>query len=327
MRELCPICGNGTVDSIPMNFEVPDGWPLPKENWWNLCRCGFVWLSNSANEENYNEYYKKCYVGANYHDETPHRERLWALARFINERFPKETSIMDYGGGNGRLGKCLKEYGFDTYAVCDVDDEIPIFCDLIVASHVIEHVYDLNKMMEMFKNTTNQVIVELPEALAYSYRTEPPMLDYQTQHINHFGISQLDRLFSNYDFSCEYRENLEFPLLNMPTYRAVYKSNGHQEMFDRIRKFLSYPALTPIGSPVIVYGLGDFCMWVLANWKFDIASFVDDSPQYRGMTIKGKPILDHIEGDFPILVIARGKQKELVEHIKSLGVKNEIIVL
>jgi hypothetical protein len=326
MRERCPICGEYPVDRIDMSFEVPDGWALPKYNQWLLCPCGFVWLNNHAIEENYEEYYKNQYIGSNYNNESPHRERLWDLANFINSKFPKETAVIDFGGGNGYLGKCLKKMGFDTYAVCDVDSEIPIFCDLIVASHVIEHIYDLNKMMEMFANTTEQVLVELPESLEYSYRTEPKMLDYQTQHINHFGISQLDRLFSNYNFSCEYWETLEFPLLNMPTYRAIYKKNGYQEMFNRVKRVLDIPAIAT-DEPVIVYGLGDYAMWILANNPIEVASYVDDSPQYRGMTIKGKPILDHVEGDEPILVIARGKQKELVEHIKSLGIKNEIIVL
>jgi hypothetical protein len=324
MRELCPICGKQPIDSFDMNFEVPDSWPLPKHNQWLLCSCGFVWLFNHATEDNYNEYYLRCYIGANFNSEPPHRERLWGMAEFISKHFDSNISIVDFGGGDGVLGRYLKEYKFNNYMICDVGQSIPP-CDLIVASHVIEHIYDLNKMTANFA-VANTVLAEVPEALAYSYRDKPAMLDYQTQHINHFGVSQLDRLFSNYGFSCEHREISEFPLLNMPTYRAIYKKNGYHRMFDRVKSVLDCPPLHT-DKPVIVWGLGDYAMWVLANNNIGVSSFVDLSKQYRGMTIMGKPILDHVEGDDPILVIARGKQKEIVEYIKSLGIKNEVIVV
>jgi hypothetical protein len=339
LRNICPVCGNGAVDDYEMDFEVPDRWPLPKENWWNLCRCGFVWLCNNATEDNYNEYYKKFYVGATYHSDSPHLERLKALAQFISYRFPRNTSIIDYGGGLGQLGIYLRDYGFNNYSVCDVGQQLRT-CDLIVASHVIEHIYNLNAMMMQFRTWTDQVLVELPESLGYSYKTFPPLLDYQTQHINHFGISQLDMLFSNYDFSCEYRESLEFHMLNMPTYRAIYKNNGHHNMFDRIKHSIDTSKITleekmiPIrqlygGVPFIIYGLGDYAMWFLATVKNlpSIAGFVDKNPIYKGMTLMGMPILDHVEGDYPILVIARGKQQDIVDDIKSLGIKNRVIVL
>lgn len=30
MRPNCPVCGGKPIDTLPMDYAVPDGWPLAK---------------------------------------------------------------------------------------------------------------------------------------------------------------------------------------------------------------------------------------------------------------------------------------------------------
>jgi hypothetical protein len=85
--------------------------------------------------------------------------------------------------------------------------------------------------------------------------------------------------------------------------------------------------LRNITSPVIVWGCGDMCMHVLLQAKLNVAYFVDIAPSYRGTTISGVPVLDHVVSDEPIVVIAQYQNSSILKSISDAGLKNEVIAV
>jgi len=336
MRTNCPVCGsNKRFSDWELNYKIPDGWTVPEKNDVCLCMaCGMVWYDNNGTQADYDEYYKTKY---GYGLDAPlHKVRLDGMAADVLKAFPLTYKIADFGGGEGYLVNKLRSFGYDVYS-WDAGDGVPKDIDLIIASHVIEHVSDLKSMMESFVDalnpTTAFVIVELPDAISYSGLSWPPMLDYQTKHINHFPPFCLDLLFANHGFTCCHRSD-EVSMPPYTNYRAVYKRDllcGHYFTAKaHIEKSMAarIETMKKITEPVIMYGAADTA-WYLMDKVPDlpVAYFIDeDTKSYPpGSTLCGIPVVDKVTTDHPILVIAAGQRKEILAKIRALGLNNEVI--
>jgi len=64
-----------------------------------------------------------------------------------------------------------------------------------------------------------------------------------------------------------------------------------------------------------------------AKVPLDVAHYVDLDPAYRNQTIQGVPVLDHVEGNYPIVVIAQMQKESVLESIRKLGIQNRIITI
>jgi len=340
MRENCPICKSKPADSFRMNFDIPDGWTLPRDNLVKFCdKCGFVWMDNEATQKDYDTYYRDRYgFGVNNHDN-------YALLNYVTNIIfdlvrNKDIKIADFGGGEGILVGKLKEVGFTDISVWDVDDSNPGpgSIDLVIANSVIEHIYDLDGMMQRFKKALKPdgyVYGQVPESFSYADRAWPPILDYNTKHINHFGVFQMDLMFTNYGFSCTHRLHYEYAPLNVPCYMAIYRNNGMEDFFEKVKmRIINYTDLAErsithkIHTPVVIWGLGDIAWHILGHSEhtgLEIAELIDIDPAYKGTMINGIPVKDKVETDYPILIMAQGQKQGIKDNIKKLGLKNEVI--
>ena len=336
MRTNCPVCGSDKrYTDWTLNFTMPDNWTIPGSSDVCLClSCGMVWYDSFATQADYDEYYKTKY---GYGLDIPeHQLRLDGLAKVIFDTFAPDVRVVDFGGGEGYLVKKLLQLGFKDVSGWNVGDTPPQNVDLIVASHVIEHVYDLKTMMQGFvdvlRPTTGFVLVEVPDALHYSHLTWPPLLDYQTKHINHFPPFCIDLLFANHGFTCLMRDaNHSLPYTN---YRAMYQRDRMGNHYFRAKKGVEknmvpkIEALRKITEPVIVYGCSD-TVWYLLNKVPDlpVAYFVDEDTQAYppGSTIGGISVVDKIDTDHPILVMAANQRKVILDKLVQLGLTNEVI--
>src|ERR1019366_6707362 len=71
---------------------------------------------------------------------------------------------------------------------------------LVVLSHVLEHVRDVGAAidgLEAIMSTRGRVYAEVPNASQYAEYLVAPFLDFNTEHINHFSVSTLKRLFAS----------------------------------------------------------------------------------------------------------------------------------
>jgi len=335
MRNLCPVCDSETSDSFILEFAVPDGWPCPEVNEVKLCsECGFIWYDNDMSQANYDEYYQKYY---GYHlNNAYNRTRLWNIAQFIQSIMNTNAQIVDFGGDDGYLADHLIEIGFKNVKVHNIGDQFANKPDLIVASQVIEHIYDIHPVIDSFYqalSSNGMCLVELPEAQLFSKRDWPPLLDYNQKHINHFNVFNLDLLFAKHQFSNVNRDFIEYKPLNSPCYRALYQKDGHKSIFQDVKfhiqenDFRYLSKLKEIDQPVIVFGIGDIAMHLLQKSSLDVVYFIDNDPIYSGQILMGKPIKNVIDSDEPILVMAQGQKDSILEDLKKRGVKNEVIVL
>lgn len=346
MRTRCPVCrSNNVIHLMEMKFLVPDGWKLPDSNDIMHCRhCDLIWYSNNMTQQDYNNYYMEKY-GFNYATTLDvDMPRIYSLADVI-ERYIKdqEALIVDFGGGiEGALVKVLKERGYTRAVNVEVGDSMPFDADLIVSSHVLEHIYDLEWVMRLLENhlgDKGSVLIEVPDANAIGRKWEMPILDFNQKHVNHFSPRTLDILFESRGWELKYAERGQMPANHGYYYRAIYQKvsafgSGFVQFDsrDRINGTLMELSrkLELIEGDVIVWGCGDYCLFALRNVnrdKMNIVHFVDLDPAYEGATIEGKPVLDHVEGDAPILVIAQGQKESIVESIKMSGYKNRVVVI
>lgn len=342
MRTSCPICN----EPLPPNhwrldFVVPDGWTLPDKNLVCICsRCGFVYYDNNNTQEDYNLYYRNNYSVIDPKVVEGDKLRLEDLATLISKIVQDPLNkVVDIGGGSGQLEKELRSKGLVNITTVDVEEEIPDKPDIIVLANVIEHIYDLQSFMRYMVSKINSgayVVLEVPDA--YLISKEPklyPLLDYHQKHVNHFNTFSLDYLFITNGFARTSLDFVKYPYNNIPIIRVVYQyiaTELSKEMYNESKKIVEreikkkVDRLKEIKTPVIVWGCGDLCMHLLTKVDLDVVYFVDNEPQFRGATILGKPVLDEVTSDEPIVVIAQGQKSSLVNKIKSLGLTNELII-
>lgn len=341
-RMDCPVCDSkNTYCDWRTHFGVPDGWTLPEHVDVRVCLdCGFVFYDSPATSDDYDKYYKDKY-GFGIFGSGLHEKRLDGLATEIAERFPKRGKIADFGGGDGYLAHRLEEYGFQS-VMWDLNDPDPTDCDFIVTSHTLEHLVNLYGCLERFLyalKRRGKVIVEVPDEYACSFQKSPPILDYNWVHINHFAPSQMDLLFSRHGFSKIDGHSTEYicgnSTLAQYCYRAFYEKDGLVGMYFRTRDIirenlmeLKYK-LDKVTEPVIVYGCGTIMLQLCRMTNLNIVYFVDDDVKAYppGSSYNGVPILNKVKSDETILICAMGQKQDILDRIKSNGLKNNVIII
>jgi len=335
MRKLCPICQTEPKYSYEYKFVVPTNWTLPNVNYIKFCpKCGFIWYDNDKTQADYDKYYQERYgYGL---DNIDDKERMWQLASTIKRMVSKkDIKIVDVGSNSGYFEEHLRELGFTNASTVRVKEPLGTDNDLLTISHVMEHVYNLPDFMQRITDSLKDngiVIAEVPETWAYSYKEWPHLLDFHQPHVNHFTDFSLDLLFANYGYKKFDEFRAEYPIINIPTYRAGYVKNGLEYMYDKIKmKLINYTdeivrKLRRIKEPVIIYGLGDLAWHIIAESPtLNIVGLVDNNEAYKGCKINGIPVLDKIVTDDTILVMAQGQKLNILDKINKLGLTNKVI--
>jgi hypothetical protein len=337
MRNLCPVCDSpDRVDNWTMTYEVPDGWENPLTNLICLCsNCGMIYYDNYKTQEDYDAYYKNRY-DSGYSQTSPEaKERLDNLIKLvIKSEHNKDACIVDFGGSEGYVGKVLNEAGYKNVHTVNVGDKLPKNIDLLIASHVLEHVYDVQGIMnKLTKNVRGKFIIDMPDAIAMSKIKPLPILDYHQKHINHFSIKTISTLMNRFGYTPTFIEYYTVEPHNYPSFRILYEklneSLAYFESKEHVSKNIAakLKTLKSIKEPVIVWGCGDICLHLLSKVRLNVIHYVDMDEAFRNQTIDGIPVLDHIEGDYPIVVIAQMQKSGILDNIKKLGIQNQIIVV
>jgi predicted SAM-dependent methyltransferase len=321
-----------------MEFIVPDSWPMPTENEICLCLdCGMIYYDNDSSQEKYDEYYNKYYgydtslTGIDAH------KRLEDLTDLSMEICPDKNSvIIDFGGGEGIIEKILKENGYNRIFTINPKDKFPEEkADLIIASQVLEHIYDLHGMMEkliLHIKKNGKFLIELPDAI--NMMNAPlPILDYHEKHVNHFLPTTLDIFFDMYGYlpTYQYRcfEKSHFGYIYRVVYERINSSYVYYLSKEIVEKNVEEKVkkLFKIDFPVQIWGCGDICMHLLTKVKLDVVNYIDNDPAYRDQTIGGIPVTTNVLEDVPIVIIAQNQVTSIVNDIKNKNLKNEVIII
>jgi len=338
MRNECPACGNPRrLDNWQLDFLVPDGWPQPTHNTVCLCTsCGLIYYDNDKTAADYDQYYRQYYGydgNLNLHQNDV---RLDGVADLVKRHFPKYFRIVDFGGGDGYLERRLQRDGYTDVHTVRVDDPLPEDVNLVIATQVFEHLYDLRGTLDRLLNcmiARGIFLIEVPDALEMTFMQGSAIKDYQQKHCNHFAPFVLDRLFSSIGYDRFYSEQGEMTGYFGTYYRAIYNRNVAIDMYAMSKVQIAHALerkmlkLQEINRPVIVWGCGDLAMHLLAKINLPVVYYVDNDPAFKGATIGGVPVRGAVTSGEPIVIMAQNQATALLKRIQDLGLTNEVIVV
>lgn len=336
MTRSCPVCEfKGRHEIWSMDFRVPDEFPLPSRISWFTCDlCGMLYGDGDFNQSTLNDYYTNYYgYGIN---SAQNIIRLKSDAKNIAEMVSKDALIIDFGGagddGKSILVDELNQLGLYNSACIGVNDPIPANCDIIFASHVIEHVYDLPETMKRLCGALKDdglLIVDGPDSMGILLHWNKPMMDYNTKHINHFMLHSYLDLGRRYKL--EAIQVTSYTLDGAPAFQIHFKRFDMAEksslriaiktgqMLDALRIYEKSQ------EPINIWGVSDIMWFLMDKVSLNVQNYIDSDPAYVGQTYNGHPIVKRPENVFPILILAQGQRTRLIEYIRSLGLKNQIV--
>ena len=226
----CPICSSTKKEIIGEK----DRYGLFYKT--NICTdCGFVYTSPRMTQDAYNEFYnveyRQLYVGKSTATEAffDRQERKGAsIYNFLRKNKligNKPLFVFEVGCGAGGileffrkkghkvkgidLGREYVEYGKEIH---NLDLETAILSemhlnekpDIVIYSHVLEHILDINEELEAIKSCSKEstlVYIEVPGIKEVHKNYESNILRYfQNAHTFHFTLETLTNLFSKNGF-------------------------------------------------------------------------------------------------------------------------------
>ena len=332
-------------------FALPPGHPLPRSFDIVACPvCDFVYADTEATAAAYDRYYSDYSKYADQGTSTGgggdprDQARIKATAEEIARHLPDKASrIVDIGCANGGMLAALRDLGYANLLGIDpspdcVANTLRLFdiparqgwlgalpletapADLVILSHVFEHVLDLADAIVRVRAVLSSggiVFVEVPDAARYAECLAAPFQDFNTEHINHFGLASLANLFAAHGFVCiaEGAKTLDiaggarypacfgfFRLAQGDSSPAAWRRDpeffvalGHYITESAARLGLINARLAPVLlHPVIVWGVGQLTLKLLVETglsEADIVAFVDGNPLHHGKELNGRPIL------------------------------------
>ena len=384
----CPICDSDDVELLHrQNFVLPEKHPL-SEGYRVVCcnECGFVFADTTATQSDYDKFYAdhskyndiktSTGGGGNPLDE----RRLMDTAATLAQILPNfNSSILDIGCATGGLLRELSKLGYRALVGIDPSEEcvnatkgspgvtaevgslnkiredIGKF-DLVVLSHVLEHVQDTKTAMEIFNRITkpgSMVYIEVPDATRYRDFVIAPFQDFNTEHINHFSLTALQNFFrkgwrtkSSGSKLIKLAEGLFFPSIY---FIAEKLDASHEQQLEKdqslllsINHYIEVSAklfsevneklkeILRESESIIVYGTGQLAMKLLRDSCLkdaNIELFVDGNPLNHGKKLMGKRICSPVEicgSTAPVLITSLVNCESIREDISQLGITNTI---
>ncbi len=332
----CPVCEQfDRTEVFAMSYRIPDGWPLPRKIVWYTCAtCEMLYGDGDFSQPMLNEYYAKYYgYGVNSPDNVQ-RLKMDAVTIASLAKHETDAAIVDFGGagddGRSVIVDSLHGRGYVNAECIGAGDILPHDCDIIYASHVIEHIYDLPETMERLSGALapkGLLIIDGPDATGLLQKWKMPILDFNTKHINHFTLRDYLNLGHAHGFeltSCKSYElegapayQLHFSRLDVAHSSALHVMTNIAARVERLK--------TLAGLPLNVWGMGDITWHLLSQVDLNILDYIDNDPAYRGATYNGRPVQDRPTNAAPILVMAQGQRQRLIENIRKAGILNPII--
>ncbi len=332
----CPVCTyTRRTQVFSMGYKVPDGWTLPSRIDWHTCdRCKMIYADGDMNQAMFDKYYTERYgYGVS---NTDNIDRLRNDAFLISglEGVTSNSRIADFGGAGDNGKSVLVEelqsvWGLFNSVCVTPNDSLPKLCSVIYASHVLEHIYDLPQTMKRLSDALapdGLLIVDVPDATGLLKRWKMPILDFNTKHLNHFTLRNLLDLGFHNGFEAVYVKSYELEFA--PCYQVHFRrldvaKESRIHIAKNMKKRIGQ--LDDITFPVNIWGMSDIVWYLLSQVDVDVLNYIDNDPAYRGQTYNGKSVLERPDNDQPIIILAQGQRKRLIENIRKMNIKNEII--
>jgi 2-polyprenyl-3-methyl-5-hydroxy-6-metoxy-1,4-benzoquinol methylase len=251
--ERCPICGTESPLILELHFNQKMNLPtvVPIRH----CASDNFLFVATGEQQSYDEYYQAV-ANDSYHSEVSsnnlrspiadlQREHLLNL---LGDFFQRPRRVFDFGCGEAwLLGELATQFrsstfwGFDpspaaqngshratelglTNLLISQETASGIWYDLVIASHVLEHLIDFNLVRFWHSALAKDglLYVEVPNALRYRTHERTEFLYYFDRlHVNHFTPESLSKLMAQHGFAYVGHFEYEFPYRDGKPYPAV----------------------------------------------------------------------------------------------------------
>ncbi len=250
----------------------------------------FEKVSSGDFEYNCNLYWENTETAYPYYPTVRHRKR-YILDAIKNIKFTKETFVFDYGCGQGsilneikyqfrgqdtNLGGCdLSEVAIEyarkkinsPYLYPQVFPQLPVKCDVIVCSEVIEHTEDYLEILYWIKNHLNYSGLLILTTQTGKIHAS----DKYTGHTQHFDIYQLTHILERLGFRIESASRWGFPFFTLQKYLTNWN-------FEKIRQDYLEGELS----------LKKRIVFKIAFWVYFLHDFINSGPQIYIQAIREK---------------------------------------
>ncbi|MEJ7682712.1 MAG: methyltransferase domain-containing protein [Segetibacter sp.] len=394
----CPVCNSKEVRFLhSVQFVLFDNHPM--SGGYNVVQCEkclFIYADTHVTQQELDIYYKEL---SKYEDKNigtgggyskNDKDRLVKTAEYISSYLPdKNARIIDLGCANGGLLKELKNLGFnnlvglDPSSACveitknevgceayqmslfNIDESLGKF-DLVILSHVLEHLLDLsstiNKLNSLLKEGS-LLYVECPNASNYNKVIHAPLQEFNTEHINHFTEVSFENLFGLHSYQKICTGDKIMKIASDQDYHAVYgmfkKTAGisnytikpDKKVNDNILSYIyksekifnnildKFFGLDP-SEPIALYGIGQFAFKLLSRLglkNYNQIKLFDNNNLNIGKKIQGVEILpgktiisEYEKAPFTIvitsLIYEHGIRKQIEEEFRNNSLNSPSII-
>ncbi|MBF0530245.1 MAG: class I SAM-dependent methyltransferase [Deltaproteobacteria bacterium] len=381
LHRPCPLCGSRVGRNLAdLHFEVFHNSPISGSFSLVICdRCGLAFFETSSTQADFNLYYQEngyYYSASTAGSGGSSQEeilRYQAIAQRLAAHLPhKHVALFDVGCGKGGLLAVLAQNGFQRLFGVDMlptcvehvrktlglvaetgsVSSLPfpmIRADVLIYSHVVEHVLDLPAMMKAAFDKLNDqglLYVEVPDAARYAEASDWPYQAFYLEHVNHFDAAGLTNLFTSNGFSPvsqgTYHLNPGIGL-KVPCLWAVFRKGGQptpwldsqieKQLLDYLLWSAEHPALKRLEhlaeerKPLYLWGISQYAMLLLgtsALRRCNLRGLIDRDPYKQSQSILGLPVqspltLRKAEPDQAVLITALGYEEKIKNHLREMG--------
>ena len=260
LKRICPICDSNDGDILYEGKRAIDKREKVLSNF-NIVacsKCGFIFEDSNYTQKDYDEHYKSLKSqsssvgrgGVSKFDIDRYDFQIKQIENFLEN---KDASILDIGCGYGGLLLRLEEKGYKNIYGIEIEEnccrileknniqyslgtvfdmeKINKSFDVVIISHVLEHIYDLKKIKSIINKVLNKngiLYIEVPDTNNYSNFNYKPFDYFNFEHLNHFTQNTLNILFNKFNIihsGNSYIHRSQFS--KMPILFSIYKNNKY----------------------------------------------------------------------------------------------------
>ena len=261
----CPVCNTDHFETIGEK----DRYGLHYQT--NICiNCGLVCTNPRMDQNSYNSYYnleyRKLYVGSSsatedfFYSQQNRGKKIYDLLMSKNLIADDSSKrILEVGCGAGGILEVFKQKGHKTKGI-DLGQEYIKFGiekyqldlkygflsdlvidekpDVIIYSHVFEHILDLNSELQLIKKiaTKNTIIyIEVPgiKEVHLNYKSNI-LLYFQNSHTFNFSLESLSNVFNKHGFKLIYGNQYVQSIYKLDASQVKTVSNDYNSIKDYI---------------------------------------------------------------------------------------------